>query len=207
MSHDGIEIKIDTADLERKVSVLSHIKGAAPKAISHAMNRAMDGIKTDAGKVVPKTFVNVDKEAVQKRMWVNRATRDNLTASIRRKGPRLQARRFPYDPNTNPGVRGGQAVFLRPRKDGGGWHLKAERRLSKAFVVMDKKGKMKRGPGIYRRIGKHRDRLTHAEGLSVPEMLEDAQIQKVLQEGAINRFNKNLDSNIAFELNKVGGKK
>ena len=206
-NHDGIEINIDNAELERKVAVLNHIRGAAPRAISHAMNRAIVGVRTDIGRVVPKTYVNVGRETAQKGVWINRATTSNLSASIRRKGPRLQARRFPHDPNTNPGVRGGQAVFLRPRKDGGGWHLKAERNLSKAFVIRDKNGKMKRGPGIYRRIKNHRNRLTHARGLSVPEMLADTQVRKVIQDGAVSRFNKNLDSNIANELRKAGGAK
>jgi len=189
LGNEVITIAINSAELEQKLSVISHIKNAAPRAIMRAMNKTVAGIKTDSSREVSKVFA-VQKSSVKKKMFVKR---DDNSITVIRKGPRFFARSFPYDRNTNPGVRGGKAAFLRPYRDGSGWSLDSERGLSKAFVAR----LPKRGFGVYRRIGKYRNRLTHARGLSVPEMLNEPNIKQVINQNAMKRFHKELDHQIA----------
>ena len=202
---DAMNISIDTSGIDRAVEHLRHVKGGVETAVKKAMNTAVIGIKTDAGREASRAFT-VDPETVKKRMWVTKATDGNLSAEVGRRGPQLFALNFPRDPNTNPGRRGGKAVFLRPRRDGGGWFLNADSEVgksgvSKAFVAT----LPSRGRGIFRRIGNYRNRLTHARGLSVPEMLGDAEVRRAIETNATRRFNEALDRQVAQILNQGGG--
>jgi len=201
-NHNKIQIAIDDAAIEEVAHLLRHVKDGAKTAIRHALNAAVNGIKTDGAREVSKIYA-VGKETVKRRMWINKSTTDNLAAEATRKGPRFFARSFPHDRNTNPGVRGGKAVFLRPRRDGGGWFLDADATrgksgVSKAFVAT----LPSRGRGVFVRIGNHRDRLTHARGLSVPEMLGDPEIRRKIEAGASERLNKELDRQVKLMLKK-----
>ena len=204
-NHNSINIDIDTSGIDRATEYLRHIKGGVQTAIKNAMNTAVTGIRTDAGRKTSKVFA-VDDATVKKRMWVTKATDRNLSAEVGRRGPRFFARNFPRDPNTMPGRRGGRAVFLRPRRDGGGWLLNADTEIgkhgvSKAFVAT----LPSRGRGVFRRIGNYRNRLTHARGLSVPEMLGDAEVRGTVEANAAKRFNEELDRQVRLLLKKNGG--
>ena len=191
-NHNAIQIDIDTSGLEKAAEHLKHIQGGAQVAIKAALNTTAYSIRTNAGKEVFRAFAVKSQETATKRMFVKKATESNLTATVERRGPRFFAKDFPFDPNTSPGRRGGKAVFLRPRRDGSGWSLDAERNLSKAFVAT----LPSRGGGIYRRIGNHRNRLTHARGLSVPDMLGDADVRRAVESAASQRLNKEVDIQI-----------
>ena len=202
---DAMNISIDTSGIDRVVEHLRHVKGGAQTALKEAMNTTVVGIKTDAGREASRVFT-VDPKTVKKRMWVTKATDGSLSAEASRRGSQLFALNFPHDPNTKPGRRGGNAVFLRPRRDGGGWFLNADSEVgksgvSKAFVAT----LPSRSEGIFRRIGNYRDRLTHARGLSVPEMLGDAEVRGAIETNATRRFNETLDRQINQILNQGGG--
>lgn len=203
--HSEIHFDIDHQGVEDAKQILRHVKDGARTAIQRALNRAATGIKTDGARETSKTFF-VDSDTVRSRMVVSKASKTNLSITVSRKGGRFLARNFPRDPNTMPGVKGGKAVFLRPRRDGGGMYLNADTErgksgVSKAFMATTPS----RGRSILRRIGKHRDRLTHARGLSVPEMLGDADVTKVIQAGAATRFNKELDHQVNHLLTQREG--
>jgi len=196
-NHNMLQISIDTSGIDRAKEHLQHIKGGAETAIRAAMNKAATGIKADAGKLTSKAFA-VDSDTVKKRMWVTKATESNLAAEVGRRGPRFFARNFPRTDNPTPGRRGTAAVFLRPRRDGGGWFLNEERGLSKAFVAT----LPGRGRGVFRRIGNYRSRLTHARGLSVPEMLSDVDVRTAIEANATKRLNSELDRQVALLLER-----
>ena len=195
-NHNSLSISIDTSGADRAVESLRHIKGGIQTAVKNATNKAIDGIRTDAGKEASRVFA-VSSKAVKKRMWVTKANDTNLSAEVGRRGPRFYARNFPHTPNTNPGRRGGRAVFLRPRRDGGGWFINADPTIgksgvSKAFVAT----LPSRGRGVFRRIGNYRNRLTHARGLSVPEMISDNEVRNIVQTNATRRFNQELENQV-----------
>jgi len=202
-NHNALQINIDTSGIDRAKEHLQHIKGGAQTAVKAAINKAAIGIKTDAGRETSKAFA-VDSDTVKKRMWVTKATDSSMSAEVGRRGPRFFARNFPRTDNPSPGRRGTAAVFLRPRRDGGGWFLNEERGLSKAFVAT----LPGRGRGVYRRIiGKvnsdgGRSSLIHARGLSVPEMLSDAFVRQTIEANATKRLNEELDRQVDRLLSK-----
>jgi len=199
-NHNALQINIDTSGIDSTKEHLQHIKGGAQTAVKAAMNKAAIGIRADAGRETSKAFA-VDSDTVKKRMWVTKATDSNMSAEVGRRGPRFFARNFPRTDNPSPGRRGTAAVFLRPRRDGGGWFLNEERGLSKAFVAT----LPGRGRGVFRRIGNHRSRLTHARGLSVPEMLSDAFVRQTIEANATKRLNEELDRQVVRLLGKGAG--
>lgn len=200
---EAISIDISTKGVDEAIQLLRNIRGGTKKAIVRALNRTAEGIKKDGSAEASRAFI-VSKEIVKKHMRVSAATSVNPSVIVSRKGPRFLAKRFPRNANTNPGVSGGKAVFLRPRRDGSGWSLDAEKNLSKAFVVRDKKGKMVRGPGIYRRIGNNRNHITHARGLSVPDMLGAPDVHSVIQQKAAIRLRQELDNEVKKLLKSEG---
>ena len=195
-----IAINIDSTGIEEAQRLLQNVKGGAQPAIMQALNVTAAGIKTDGSREASKVFY-VNRDTVRSRMQVSKATTNNLRIIVSRKGPRFFARRFPHDANTRPGVKGGSPVFLRTRRDGSGVSLDAEGKLSKAFVAT----LPNRGRGIYRRIGPHRDRLTHARGLSVPDMLGAPDVRSVVQEGASKRLRSEIDRQVKLILEKSEG--
>ena len=187
---DEITLNIAGDGLEEALERLRHIKGGAEEALMRALNAAGSSVRNNAPKEVVKAF-DVDKKLIGKRMYVARAKPGNLSVTVGRRGRRWLAKWFAHDPNTMPRKRGGKAVFLRPRRDGtGGRHLDAhhpegaKHPVSKAFLADLPSDRGSRGSGIYARIGPYRNRLTHARGLSVPEMLSEPDVRSAVERGA-----------------------
>ena len=83
-------------------------------------------------------------------------------------------------------------------------NLDAEGKLSKAFMVRNTSGNVTRGSGLYRRIGNHRDRLTLARGLSVPDMLSEYDVRSAVEQRATIRLQQELDREIKTLLKSEG---
>lgn len=200
---ESITLNIDTSDAEEALQALRNVKYGAREAIARALNRTAGEIKVAASEEASAVFT-VSEETVKARMSVKRATPSGLSVTVRRKGPRWKASRFPMIDNENPGVKGGKEGGIRPYRSGSRIMLGAEGKLSKAFMVRGVKKEIKRGVGLYRRIGNHRDRITHARGLSVPDMLSDYQVRSAVEQRAQARLALEVDREIRELLEKSG---
>ena len=145
-------------------------------------------------------FTIVNKEIIKKHMRIKYGT-GRTSVVVSRAGPRLHAKRFSHDVNTSPGIRGGRAVFFRPKRDGGGHFLNTENGQSKAFVATMKSGHR----SIWRRTSGSRTPIAHETSLSVPEMLNDPAVHSVIQTEAVKRFHKELDHQVNYLLNQHAG--
>jgi len=202
---EAITLNIDTqGSINEALQALRSVKGGAKQAIARAINRTANTVKDAAADEVSRAFVNVGAESVKKGMRISKATASNASATISRKGPRWQARRFPIIENTRPGVRGGEAAAIVPRRSDGRMTLGAEGKLSKAFMVRNTSGDVTRGSGLYRRIGNHRDRLTLARGLSVPDMLSEYDVRSAVEERAAAKLQIELEREIQALLKSKG---
>ena len=178
--------------------VLSKTKAGASKAHDRAVRRALQGMKTDAVRGVGKTYT------VKRKLAKDSITFLRGKGGIFSSGKRINAFFFKHRKNTSPGRRGGKAVFFKMKKYESGIFLNettiGRSRVSKAFMA----NLPTRGKGVYRRIiGKQtngEDRLTHARGESVPEMLNHPEIRDSIQKGAVERFNKEFDHQLNREL-------
>ncbi|MCL2392619.1 MAG: phage tail protein [Oscillospiraceae bacterium] len=187
MAGDAITLNIDTdGGIEEAVQALRSVSGGADKAIARAFNKTAGYMKDTAANEVPNVFT-VSGKSVKAGMKIRKAKTSSLSAEISRSGPPLYARKFSFDANTSPGIRGGSAVFLRERHSGGR-HLDSIGGKSKAFVV---------GRGlVMRRPTSARLPIIHAEGISVPEMLSEPNVRSVIQERGAARLTQELDREI-----------
>ena len=183
---DEMTLNIAADGLEEALERLRHIKGGAEEALMRALNAAGSSVRNNAPKEVVKAF-DVNKGAIAKRMYLERARPGDLSVTVGRRGKRWLAKWFAHDPNTMPRMRGGKAVFLRPRRDGTGGrlldahHPEGETHpVSKAFLA----DLPVRGRGIYARKRGDRNSLVHVRGLSAPEMLKEPDVSGAVERGA-----------------------
>ena len=203
---NAVTLNIDTkGSIDDAMQALRNVRGGANKAIARALNKTANTIKETAAKEVSQTFV-VSEEAVKDGMRITKATASNASVTVSRKGPRFQARRFPIVENPRPGEKGTAAAAIRPRRSGVQMTLGAEGKLSKAFMVRNTSGNVTRGSGLYRRIGNHRDRITLARGLSVPDMLSEYNVRSAVEERAAIRLQQELDREIKALLKSEGAR-
>ncbi len=189
-----IKIEVSNESLLRANSMLSHVRTRFPRTVARAVNRTMDGMRTDAVRgTTAKYFVKAG--AVRASLSFRKATPGNLMGAMVSQGKRHSLADYKLTPTTptkgkRPNVKG--AV----KKAGG---LKP---LSRAFLV-------KRGGGRYfpyYRIGydsgnRQRGEIRSYISPSMPQIIKNEETVKAIQEGAQDRFSKRLD----YEVMRILG--
>ena len=187
--------------------VLSKTKASSSKAYVRAANRAAQGMKTDALRGVTKKYT-AKRSKVAERVFVKRATEGDPSAEIYAKGRRVRSIYFRHRKNTRPGKKGGKPVFLQVKKDGGGL-LSGSGGKSKAFIanMPHAKGSARsivqrvlKPDGRTQKTGTGKDRLKAVFSPAIPQMLNHPEIKEAIQEGAVERFNKEFDHQLNREL-------
>lgn len=202
---ESIILNIDTdGSIDEALQALRNVQGGAKEAIVRALNRTSAGLKEYAGEEVSKVFV-IPPKGVKSLMKATRATVSNTNAVVSREGPGLFASKFPYDANQDPGVRGGRAVYLRPRQSGGGTLLDAEGSKSKAFVSTmrnSRTGVRNSRGSVFRRTSSNRIPLEKPYGPSVPEMLAEPSVRSAVEQRTQARLVLEFDREIQALLKK-----
>lgn len=178
--------------------VLTKARACASKAHERAAKRAVQGMKTDGVRGVGKTYTVKRKHATQSIKFLRGG------AGIYSSGKRINVLYFQHRKNTSPGRKGGKAVFSKLKRYDSGIFLNEDAiggsRVSKAFMAT----LPSRGRGVYRRIvgkkTKGNQRLTHARGESVPEMLGHPDVRRSIESGAQDRYGKEFDRQLNREL-------
>ncbi|MCL2201570.1 MAG: phage tail protein [Oscillospiraceae bacterium] len=197
-----MEINIESPDLEKRIEMLRDIKGGASKAMYRAMNRALDGMKTDAARKVPENYI-VSKVAVRAKLRASRATRSNLSAELTSTGRPIRSIYFTHRRNPSPGKKGTSPVFLRVMQANSGNRLTGDRRYghSKAFMATMPNGT----EGIFRRIGRssvetRREAISQVHAPGVAQMLDNESIRNVIKRNAEHRFSARFDHEVKHLL-------
>jgi len=161
-------------------------------ALMRALNRTADGVKTDAGREIRKSY-NVTAKALNgtdRRAGafdITRATTATLIARVTASGRPLQLIGF-APRQTKAGV----SVAVR----------KGSRKvLEHAFIARMKSGHA----GVFVRRSQKRLPIDEKYTISVPGMLGAKQVQTALRPLAMERFDKAFEQNLRFVLVKRGG--
>lgn len=184
-----INIEVSNESLSRAYKQLSQVQSKFPQAVARAVNRTMDGMRTDAVRgTTAKYFVK--SSAVRSSLSFRKAAPGNLMGAMISRDKRHSLAEYKLTPTTptkgkRPNIKG--AV----KKAGG---LKP---LSRAFMV-------KRGGGryfLYYRIGydsgnRQRGGIHSYISPSMPQIIKNEETVKAIQEGAQERFSKRLDHEI-----------
>jgi len=179
-----------SAEIIKAHTALSHIKNGAPKAIMRALNRTIDGVKTDIVAQVASTY-DIKPGKVRKVIKAIHS-KMNLQASIKAEGSKIPLIQFRVTPN-KPGQKPGTVLRASVKQSGG-------KPIPGAFIMRMSSGQL----GVALRAGKQRLPVKELYGPAIPQMIDEPVIQKYIMDGTNDRFQKRIDHEIAFILG--GGK-
>ena len=179
-----VSVNIEQAALARANSALNKILAESPKAIARAVNRTMDGLRTDAVQETHKKYFVSAKE-VRNSISFRKASAGNLMGAMVSKGKRHSLADYKLTPNT-PGTGKRKPLKGAVKREGG---LKS---LGPAFLV-------KRAGGRYFpffRTGKGKYAMHSLISPSMPQIIKNEETVKVMEQGAEERFSKRLDHEV-----------
>ena len=165
--------------------------GHAGKAgTARALNRAAQGVKTDAARETRKEY-KIKARDIRDSLRISRATPNKLQAMALGSGNRIPLVKF--------GARPAQPGGRRPAK-GISVHVKSRKVLKGSFVARTGSGHV----GVFTRKGKASLPIEQKFGPAVPEMIGNPDVLERMTQGAKERFEKNLDHEINRSLEKLG---
>ena len=194
-----IELSVQDSQIVKAHALLSHIEKGAPRAIAAALNRTIEGVKTDATKMITTTY-DIKAGDVRPIIKAHRASASTLLASARASGGVIPLKKFRVL-SSKPGT----ALRVSVKKSGG-------KAIKGAFEATMKEvgfGKNRRAAepgeehvGIFRRKGKARTPIKELYGPSVAQMMGEVGVIEYVSIGAADRFEKRLDHEIGRLLSK-----
>ncbi len=186
--------------IEHAMRTLQGVPNGAPVALSRAINRATEGMRTDITKTVTEQYA-VRAGDVRATMKLVRANPSRLEASVHIEGPRIPLIRFKTSPTKPPktkipttrvmtsragGFQGYKGAFVQRMDSGhvGVFHRRGEKRIMKSGSA----------------AGKERQPIAEWYGPSIAEMSGAPSITQVIEQGAYSRMEKTLDHEIGRML-------
>ena len=194
-----LEFEIDASGVDKAERFLKALGPAAEKGVRRALDRAVKGVRTDAVREVRKEY-NVTAKAVRDSFIVLRPGRrasSEFSVNAVFRGNRIKLLAF----GARPAKIGGR----KPRKGISVMVKRSRKTVLSSFLAAMKSGHV----GVFRRTGKFgrngNKKLEHIEeltGPAVPQMVGNMEIVDKLHDGAMERFDKNLNREINFAINK-----
>lgn len=179
------------AGLLKAHTMLSHIENGAPRAISNALNRTIDGVKTDVVREVVAQY-DIKPGAVRKIITVKKSYPTYLTASIGSAGSPIPLIQFSVNPSKPTKVKGLWApVSVSVKRSGG-------KTILGAFVARASSGKV----AVMARVGKERLPIKELFGPAIPQMMGEPMVKERIMINAEERFTKRIDHEVAWLLEK-----
>lgn len=191
-----MQVYADPATLRDVRKLLDGISGGADTAIMRSINRSLAGVRTDATAEI-FSEINLTKRKIREQFKLKKASRKNLTASIRAAHKPIPL----YDKSKPWGIRGqtpGMHFKGRRLKKGFSLQVKkgqARKTLSSAFVATMKSGHT----GIWVRIPGTR-KIKEIYSSSVAEIFSNKERMEPILKKAGERLLKNLGQQVNFLL-------
>lgn len=195
------EIIIDTKELDRLTFELKGFEKEVGEATYHALNRAIDQVITQVGRIVPKSYAIKATEVKESfKGGVKRPKKNDLTASITSKGHTLSLAHFPHSP-TKPPKRRSYLVRATIKRSSGRKTINTD---PKPFIATT--GAMTEDKiqyNIFRRLGKERVPITIIRTLSIPQMITNDNVEDQIKEAAQEKFNARLEHEIIRSIMNI----
>lgn len=198
----GLSLNLSLEGEQKAQTVLRTLGRKAEKPLAKALNRGIQGMRTDLVDGAREHY-NVKAKTVRGSISVTRAR-----AHTARQSRRLDAR-INVSGSTLPLYSFGP----RPRRP----TPQRPPRVGVSVQVMKSSGRKKipgsfiadlptRGRGLYWRAGKagSKDKLIALHSLSVPQMVDHEDVLERVENGAQDRFTRNLEHEIDYTLSKMG---
>lgn len=203
-------IEITSEDVERVEKILTDVPGGAKRALSNAMNRGLQKVRTAAFKEVRGVY-NVQnaalKEATSTR--IQRASGNNMVGSISFSGVKIPLYKFKVTPQAV-----GTGTTVKGSLEKG--HMTE---FAHAFIAMMDRGHI----GVFERKGiqgiksrlqeangkgnKHTEKVGEIMGLSAAQMIGNGEVIKKVESETQETISARIDHEIDRILNGYGGGK
>lgn len=198
----------DTKHLDRLTLELKGFEKEVGEAARLAIDRTLDHIVTKVGQTVPKYYAVKSTEVKESfKGGIKKPTKTNLTASVTSVSRRLSFAHFPYTPKTpKRGRKGTKSVFqyavmVTIKKDKG-------KVLSRTGFVATTgaKSEDKTQFNVFHRLGKNRFPIAPIRTLSIPQMITNEGIGKIVMESAEQKMKERLEHEIMRQMTTVAKK-
>jgi hypothetical protein len=184
------KVVIDTSQLNKIVNGLKGFEKQMPGAAINAVNRTLDHVNTKVGRFVTGEY-NISVKDVKATITKHRAGRGRINAWLKSRSRRLTFSHFRISTSK-------KAVKVKIKKGSG---FKKVRTDPAAFV--QSLGGRKQ---IMKRIGKGRFPVEVLRSITVPQMLEAANVAEKIQAEANKKLAERIEHEMDYRLKKVGFK-
>jgi len=186
-----MRLSVDAKQLKRATIGISFVQDNVPKAFAATLNRVGQGLKTEASKIVRKSYDVKHKDVISRgNIRITKADPARLQLILSSRGRNIPLIHFKTRP-ANPETRKPKVLKASVKKSGG-------KPIPGAFVARMGNGAV----GVFRRSGKSRLPIDQLYGPAVPVMLNEPGVADHLQDEARKRMEKRLD----HEMNRVLGR-
>lgn len=183
-----LEVKYDTAQMKRIETVLAHIPNGVAKASVNAINRALVAGRAAASKNV-RNIYTISAEKVKRTISLKNASMSGVSGSLESRGAGIGLMHFKHRPTTDTTGKKRRAVAVTVKKG-------QTKRLATGFVSS------KLGGNIFTRDGRKRLPIKRAVSVSVPQMMENAEVREPM----MNRMQEIMEKRLDHEVNRILGK-
>lgn len=182
-----VDVRIDQMYLDKAYKALRAIPGAFPKAVSMAVNRTVEHMRTDAVSETEKRYFTKANE-IRKTMTLKKASATNMNAIMLSRGGRKKLSDYKLTPKTP--LAGRKTGFKGAVKREGG--LKP---LPKGTFMMNTPNA---GPVLFLRVspGRAWRNIKHVHSPSIPQIMKNKETAEIVEERAIETFKKRLDHEV-----------
>lgn len=193
-----LKVTVDDTATDKARLFIESFKDQAMPAVCKSLNRAANGMRTDAAKEA-RTIYNVKASAVKKAAEFRKASFGKPEATVNFTGKYIPLIAFsPYPSRPKVYAKAGMTVKVKATR----------KRVRGAFVAQMKSGHIgvfKRKKGDYGRNKKpYLQRIKELRSVSIPQMISNHKVSSQLQSKAVLRFNKNLDHEMNYLIQKGG---
>lgn len=171
-----IEIKVDEKAFEKAERLLEGVPNGFERALVSSFNRALQQGRTAGTREATKIYT-LKASTVRETMAMHRASKNDISASLVSRGPRLALKHFSHRPTFDTTGANRQRVSVAVRKG-------ALKPIGQGFIY---KGM------VMQRLGAPRLPVQQKFSLAVPNILEDDAIVEKIQDTMSESIEKRLE--------------
>ncbi|EGG33445.1 phage tail protein [Paenibacillus sp. HGF5] len=175
-------ITIDADKLKEVEKRLSQYPKQAPVVLSRALNRTATNVKSNASKKAREIY-RIKAQDVNKSFKINRASRNNLGASVVSTGGSIGLEKFKTNAR-EPSAKKPRSFKAAVKKQG------SLRTILRGFVANIS------GVKVFQRTSKKRLPIQRLFGPPVPQMVDNPEVRQFINQQAVETFEKRLDHEI-----------
>ena len=197
-----MSIVVDTKQIDRLTIELKGFEKEVGESTYHALNRTIDQVITQVGRIVTKEYAIKTKDVKDSfNKGIKRPSKKNLNASLTSRGHTLSLAHFPHAPKIPPQSRRKYQVKVTIKRSTGRQTLKIN---PKAFIASTGAiDSSKTLYNIFRREGEKRLPITVIRTLSIPQMITNEEVSEQIQTFAQEKLEERLEHEIEYRMTSM----